>query len=121
MMVTRAHVDEWMSKMKTAWEERRPDDALALFRHTEEYYERPFKPGTTQEEYHGYWAGIVDLEDIVVNYNIVAVEGDVACVHWDNLYTVPGDPRRYHLDGMYVIEFDQSGNCRVFRQWWFME
>jgi hypothetical protein len=49
-MVTRQHVAEWLGELKVAWEGRDPDRVLQLFKDTKRYYERPFRPGTSQEE-----------------------------------------------------------------------
>jgi hypothetical protein len=55
-----------------------------------------------------------------LDYDVVAVEGQVACVHWVNRFFSPSEARDFHLDGMFVITFDKTGNCIEFRQWWFM-
>src|SRR5258708_32848319 len=120
-MVAQSIVEAWLSELKDAWCNKEPERAVQLFSETEQYFERPFKPGTTQADYQGYWKDIVTLSDISFDYDIVAIDGDKACVHWDNKFTVPAKEQRYHLDGMFVIEFNDRGKCRVFRQWWFME
>jgi ketosteroid isomerase-like protein len=119
-VVSRQSVNQWMGELKSAWESKDVERALRLFTRTEYYYERPFKAGTTQEDYRGYWKDIVGLQDIRLDYSIVAVEGDVACVHWQNWFREAPDSKITQLDGMFVIEFDQEGYCRIFRQWWFM-
>ncbi len=120
-MISRELVDSWMSELKKAWEAGDLDGALSLFSKTEAYYERPFKAGTTAEEIQAYWKDIVGLSDIRLTYSIVAVEGDTACVHWENWFRADESAKLDHLDGVFVIEFDGDRNCRVFRQWWFME
>ena len=49
------HVAEWLDELKVAWEGKDPDRVLQLFKDTKRYYERPFHPGTSQEEYRTYW------------------------------------------------------------------
>lgn len=120
-MVDRTAVQSWLEQLKRAWEAGDGEGAVALFSHTTAYYERPFRPGTTQEEIQSYWRDIDGLTNIRFEYDIVAVEGDVACVHWENWFATPTDPKVQHLDGVFVIEFDETGQCRLFRQWWFME
>lgn len=111
----------WLDRLKRAWEAGDPESALELFAHTERYYERPFKPGTTQEEYKTYWQDIVGLEDITFEYEIVAVEANTACVHWKNSFRSKGELDLTELDGMFVIVFNDEGSCTEFRQWWFMK
>lgn len=120
-MISRDHVQAWLDSLKQAWEAGDGRKAVELFAHTEEYYERPFRPGTTAEEIKSYWRDIDGLTGIRFEYEIVAVEGTTACVHWQNWFSVPGGSDVQHLDGVFVIEFDAAGRCKVFRQWWFLE
>lgn len=115
----RSDVTEWMEKFRSGWIEKRKDDVLELFEKTEKYYERPFKPGTTQEEIRGYWNDIDSLDDVTFDYDIVAVENNIVCVHWDNKYRFEGE--FYHLDGVYTMIFNEKKECIEFHQWWFME
>lgn len=116
----RTLVESWLAKLKAAWEGADPDGALALFAKTERYFERPFSPGTSQEDYRKYWQDIVGLSDIRFDYEVVAVDGNTACVHWRNWFRSPGDAQQSELDGMFMIIFNDGGECVEFRQWWFM-
>jgi hypothetical protein len=118
-MDTRAIAEEWLVRLKNAWEGGDSEAAVALFSATREYYERPFKPGTTQEEFGRYWADIHGLRDIKFDYTVEAVEGRLAVAHWRNSFTSPDDDKSWLLDGVFFIEFDEEGRCIVFRQWWF--
>jgi hypothetical protein len=118
-MATRAEADKWLQSLKTAWEAGDGEGALALFARTEKYYERPFEPGTTQEDYRRYWKDIDGLVDIRFDYEIVAVDGDNVCAHWQNSFRTEPDGEEQLLDGMFLIVFDRDGHCREFRQWWF--
>ena len=117
--ITRADVIQWMEKFKIGWIEKKKDEVLKLFEKTTLYYERPFKPGTTQEEIRGYWNDIDALDDITLDYDIVALEGNTVCVHWNNKYRYQGE--YFHLDGVYTIVFNDKKECVEFHQWWFME
>lgn len=119
LKMERSDVIEWMEKFKSGWIEKRKDDVLKLFEKTERYYERPFKPGTTKEEIRGYWNDIDTLDDVTFDYDIVAIENNTVCVHWDNKYRFEGE--FYHLDGVYTIIFNENKECIEFHQWWFME
>lgn len=121
-MIGRDTVNAWLSELKEAWEAGDAERAVKLFPKTEYYYERPFKPGTTQQEIRQYWRDIVHLRDIVFDFEIIAIEGNTACVHWQNSFRNAPDWGQLHrLDGMFLIEFDEDSDVRVFRQWWFME
>jgi hypothetical protein len=117
-MLTRDDVNEWMKRLQKAWTTKDVEGALALFKKTEHYYERPFHAGTTQAEFRKYWQDIVSLQNITLEYDIVAVDGQTACVHWVNKFSSEG--KMCHLDGMFLMKFDKSLNCVEFRQWWFM-
>jgi hypothetical protein len=118
-MITRNDVINWMEEFKSGWIGKKKDNVLKLFEKTEKYYERPFKPGTTKEEIRVYWNDIDALDDISFDYEIYAIENNIACIHWDNKYTYQN--QSYHLDGIYTIKFNETKECIEFRQWWFME
>lgn len=119
IVITKTDVVNWMDKLKKGWIEKRKEDVLKLFEKTEKYYERPFKPGTTLEEIGGYWNDIDSLNDISLDYDIIAIQGNTASVHWDNKYSYQG--KYYHLDGIYTIIFNEHKDCIEFHQWWFMD
>lgn len=117
----RHSTNAWLERLKRAWEAGDPEGALELFKDTRRYYERPFSPGTTLDEFRTYWQDIVDLQDIKFDYEVVAVEGNTACVHWKNWFRSEPGLILTELDGMFVIVFDDEGHCIEFRQWWFMK
>ncbi|MBS3923188.1 MAG: nuclear transport factor 2 family protein [Nitrosarchaeum sp.] len=118
-MIKENDVVKWMEEFRNAWVNKDKDRVLSLFSETKNYYERPFKSATTKEEIQSYWNDIDNLTDITLDYEIYAIENDVACIHWVNKYTY--QEKRYHLDGVFMIKFDEFKNCIEFRQWWFME
>ena len=119
--MNRTDVTKWLEHLKRAWEGKNVGAATALFNETDRYYERPFRAGTTKDEILGYWRDIDKVDDITFNYQIAAVEGQVACVHWQNTFFDPAQNRKQRLDGVFLITFDNNMNCKEFRQWWFME
>ena len=118
-MVTIETTDRWMRRLRAAWIAGDVEAALGLFQKTERYYERPFQPGTTQAEIRRYWEDIVSLSEISLEYEVMAVNGPTAIVHWVNRFRSPSSPLN-HLDGVFAITFDDELNCIEFRQWWFM-
>lgn len=116
MIIDISDVTNWMENLKNGWVNKRKEEVLTLFQETKRYYERPFKPGTTMEEIRGYWDDIDNLENISLDYDVVAIDGDTACVHWNNGYTYRG--KDYRLDGMFVIRFNNNKDCIEFKQWW---
>ena len=120
MTVDRSVVDGWLAELKAAWEACDPDRATKLFEHTIEFYERPFEPVTTVDDYRRLWQQVVGLEDVCFTYEIVAINGATACVHFECTFSRPSRSQRVHLDGVLLLEFDQAGHCSIYRQWWFM-
>lgn len=114
--ISKGDVASWMERLKIGWVSKQKDEVLKLFAKTEKYYERPFRPGTTTKEIRGYWNDIDQLEDISFDYDIVAIEGTTACVHWNNEYSYEG--KDHQLDGMFLIKFNDENECIEFRQWW---
>ena len=106
----------WMERLKAGWVNKQKNEVLKLFTNTERYYERPFNPGTTIEEIKGYWNDIDQLENITFDYEIVAIEGATACIHWNNEYIY--EDKDHQLDGMFLIKFNDEKECIEFRQWW---
>jgi hypothetical protein len=117
MAIQYEQAKQWMESLKKAWEDGDPKSAVNLFTHTSHYYERPFNPGTTQDEIKLYWKDIVGLQNITFDYEIVAIEGSRLVVHWQNGFTHEGSASL--LDGVFFIDFDDNANCVEFRQWWF--
>lgn len=111
----------WLDQLKDAWERGDAEAAVQLFAATREYYERPFRPGTTMDEYREYWKDIDALQDIVFDYDIMAIDGNRCCVHWQNSFSTAESSERALLDGVFVIDFNDNGECVVFRQWWFAQ
>lgn len=118
-MLTRETAEEWLRELKRAWEAGDAAAAVALFSATREYYERPFSPGTTQEDIRKYWKDIDGLEDIKFDYTLSAVDGQLAVAHWKNSFVTPADGKSWLLDGVFFVEFDDQDRCVIFRQWWF--
>ncbi len=75
----------------------------------------------SQEEYRTYWEAIVSLYDIRFEYDIIAIEGEIACIHWQNWYRDSPEGKLDHVDGVFIVTFNAAGSCEQFRQWWFME
>lgn len=118
-MLDRTHVEAWLDELKEAWEGGDVERAVSLFHQTTEYYERPFRPGTSEEEIRGYWRDIHGLKDIRFDYTLSAVDGNLAVVHWQNSFVTPRDNKAWLLDGVFFLEFNETGKVVVFRQWWF--
>jgi hypothetical protein len=117
-MVDRQHVENWLNRLKISWESGDGEGALALFASTKRYYERPFSAATTIDQIREYWKDIDGLDDIVFDFEIIAVEANRAVVHWQNSFKEEGGNEAL-LDGVFAITFDDAGSCIEFRQWWF--
>lgn len=119
MTIDHQTVHDWLDRLKSYWEAGDGEGALSLFRQTAEYYERPFHAGTTEAEIRKYWEDVDGLKDITFEFEIVAIAGQRAVVHWQNGFVTPDDGKAWLLDGVFFIDFDVEGECQTFRQWWF--
>ena len=68
-----------------------------------------------------YWELIVNLYDVRFEYDIIAIEGETACIHWQNWFRGSPEGKLDHVDGVFIIIFNTAGSCEQFSQWWFME
>ena len=115
----RAGVATWMEAYRRAWVSNDPAEVADLFTEDAVYVIDAFaKPWVGRDEIvHRWTAGIsqqVDLE-----WEIQALDGDVAVVHWVVVTRNAGDPVRVQYDGVVVLHFAGDGRCRELREWYF--
>lgn len=116
----REYIENWLSRLKNAWENQAPDEAAALFAKTKKYYERPFKPEKDFAAIRELWQEIIDVRDIKFDYEIVAVDENRVFVRWQNSYILSSNERE-NLDGVFQLDFNNNGDCEEFRMWWFKD
>jgi ketosteroid isomerase-like protein len=121
-VLTPREFDAWLRGYKSAWEQRDPQAAAALFTDDAEYYWTPFDPPHRGKDgIAAVWLGAVSQQkDIDFTYDVLAVNGAVGIAHWHTKLTAVPDNAPVELDGIIVATFAPSKHCREFREWWHM-
>lgn len=118
-LVDRAGVATWMDAYRDAWISNDPAEIGALFTDDAVYSINAFdEPWHGREEIVRRWtAGIA--QQVSFTFEVVALEGDVAVVHWQVFTQNVGDPIRVEYDGVLQLRFAPDGRCREHREWFF--
>lgn len=119
-VVDRHQLEAWLHRYGRAWEGRDPSAAVELFAGDATYQETPFEePMRGREAIRAYWSAVPESQsEIVFAWETLDAEGDRAIVHWWASYERLREGGRTRLDGIFVLEFDESGLCRLLREWW---
>jgi len=118
--MTRNDFEEWLARYGGAWEARDATAAAALFAEHAEYYWGPFgTPKRGAKEIHVAWTEATARQrDVQFSFHILAALESVGIATWHTRLVRAATGREIELDGILVAEFDDSGRCRVFREWW---
>ncbi len=111
-------IDEWVEGYRTAWVERDPAAAAALFSEDATYRANIFEePYLGREGVENYWRTVTESQsDVRVMMGRPFQDGDrVAVEFWTNM-RVDGDP--VTLPGCLLLAFDEDGRCRRLREYW---
>jgi len=110
----------WVAALGRAWEAKDAGAAAALFAEDATYQEDSFaEPMHGRDQIRAYWAEVpLTQENIVFNYEVIAVTGDLGVAHWwTSLERKPsGVPVK--LDGVFAVTMDAHGRGKTFREWW---
>ncbi len=121
MTLSRERFREWLGGYRSAWEERDPAAAEALFTDDALYYWTPFEePKSGREGIAAAWREATSRQrDVRFSYEVLAVIGTTGIARWHTSLRRAPSGRPVELDGVLVAEFDRdSTRCRVFREWW---
>jgi uncharacterized protein len=114
-------LESWLLAYGRAWETGDPDAAVALFASDAAYYEVPFdEPMVGSEAIRRYWsegAGQTQ-KDVRFEFRILSTAGRTGIAKWQASFERVPSGVKVGLDGILTAELDQSGRCRVFREWW---
>ena len=118
--MTKDDFEEWLRRYGEAWENRDPKAAAALFTEHAEYYWTPFRePKCGPREIEVAWAEATSRQrDVRFSFQIVATSGGLGIATWHTQLVRAATGREIEIDGILVTDFDDSGRCRVFREWW---
>jgi uncharacterized protein (TIGR02246 family) len=120
--LTRETVAAWLRAYARAWETYDPDAVADLFSEDATYLYHPFdEPIRGRLAIAASWiedkdpAGTYDGR-----YEPVAIDGNLAVAHGRSRYF--NDASKTELvreyDNLFLIEFDDQGQCRFFREWY---
>lgn len=114
---------QWMAEYGRASAENDPPASAALFAPDACYHESPFDaPLVGRDAIHDYWLqGAHRLRDKQSSFEILAVEGPRGIARWRSTFVHVETGRRFALDCVFVVEFDEAGLCRLFREWWHIQ
>jgi ketosteroid isomerase-like protein len=121
--LTREHFTSWMTAYGRASAENDPQASANLFAPNARYYENPFdEPITGKPAIFAYWnKGAQSLKDKESSFEILSAQGDRGIARWQSKFTVIESGKRFELDCLFVVEFDDEGLCRTFREWWHIQ
>jgi SnoaL-like domain len=110
--------DEWLAAYRTAWIERDPAAAAALFTEDSMYLEQPYGEAFSGPQgVRDYWERVTATQaDVEVAYGKPVTSGNRTAVEWWVTLTNVGTP--ITLAGEFMLTFDESGLCRTLREYW---
>jgi nuclear transport factor 2 (NTF2) superfamily protein len=118
--MTRAELEQWLSRYGQAWEARDPDAAALLFTEDARYQETPFsEPARGQDGVRAYWAAATaNQRAVLFSSRVLALTGPEAVVRWQAEFERVSTGVRIKLDGVFLLEFDEGQGCRNLLEWW---
>jgi hypothetical protein len=120
--LTRETVAAWLRAYVRAWETYDPDTVADLFAEEATYAYHPFdEPIRGRLAIVASWLeGKDPTGTYEARYEPVAIDGNVAVAHGQSRYFKDASKvelvREY--DNIFLIEFDDHGRCRSFREWY---
>ena len=118
--MTETDFREWLRRYGAAWESRDPKAAAGLCTENAEYYWTPFgDPKRGPGEIEVAWAEATSRQRSVrFRFEILAISGSIGIAKWHTQLVRAQTGREIEIDGVLTAEFEHSGRCRVFREWW---
>ncbi len=115
--------DEWLAAYSRAAAKDDPAASVALFADDARYFESPFdEPLIGREAIYRYWAdGARDLTDRQATHEVLALLGSVGIARWRGRFVIRATGEAMTLDCIFLVEFDEAGLCRLFREWWHLQ
>lgn len=115
--------EQWLAEYGRASAANDPQASAALFAENAQYYETPFaQPMSGREAIYEYWnAGAQNLKDKASAYEVLALKDNRGIARWQAKFTPIETGKRMILDCVFLVEFDERGQCSVFREWWHLQ
>jgi hypothetical protein len=109
----------WYDQLKYIWESRKPEEIVEIVADEFAYYESPFeKPYTTKEDLVNDWRGILNQENIKVDYQILAIQNNLGIAAWQASYEKVESKEKVELSGIFAVKLSSEGKCTEFRMWY---
>ena len=113
--------EKWLVSYGAAWQMGDAQAAIRLFADDAKYYENPFAdPMVGKDAIHRYWSeGAGESQkDVQFTHRAIAVVEGKGLAHWRATFVRVPSGNQVELDGFLMAEFDASGKCVVFQEWW---
>jgi hypothetical protein len=113
--------EKWLVSYGAAWQSGDAEAAIRLFADNAEYHENPFgDPMVGKDAIHRYWSDGAgeSQKDVQFTYRAIAVVERKGLAHWSASFIRVPSGNQVELDRFLMAEFDVSGKCIVFREWW---
>ena len=111
--------EKWFFNLKTAWETKNPQLAADICSENLLWYETPFdEPLKTKGEVLDEWQTVSKQEDISVEYQILAVEGQTAITQWSAKFIRIPSGEKVEMEGIFKVRLNNEGLCEEFHQWY---
>jgi hypothetical protein len=113
--------EKWLVSYGIAWQTGDARTAIELFADDAKYYENPFAdPMVGKDAIHRYWSeGAGESQkDVHFTHRAIAVVEGKGLAQWQATFVRVLSGNLVQLDGFLMAEFDASGKCAVFREWW---
>ena len=110
----------WMDTYGKASAENNPLASANLFAQDARYDESPFdEPIIGRDAIYEYWnKGAKTVKDKESAFEILSMQDHLGIARWQSKFTVIESGKRLALDCLFLVEFDDEGLCKIFREWW---
>ena len=115
-----AAFEAWLAGYKSAWEQRNPEAAAALFTEDATYRETPYdEPFEGRPAIAAYWARVTPgQQDVRFTSEVLTCSGDRGLCRWHATFTVVADGSTIDLDGIFHCRFASAALVAMFEEWW---
>jgi len=120
-MISNESVALWLSNYVDAWKSYDPKAISDLFSEEAHYYHSPYsEPIEGREAIVANWLDDRDKAGTYSGeYRMVAYNGNVAVANGRSSYfESDGKTLVREYDNIFVMEFDDLGKCKVFKEWY---
>ena len=118
-LLTSHYFNEWLTKYKTAWEQKRLDLIEELFSHNAEYNETPFKSYNGMSNILKYWKEAFDNQQhIHFDFEVKNTFMDCGIANWTAHFTRIKNQKKVMIEGVFEAYFNEDFKCNRFNEWW---